>query len=95
MVHFGQLAAEIGLPVWGAPPNFNGLRFLAALLYGTLVVGVSQTAAFNRGRHLYSTGRPSGWELAHISSLQFQLQPYSLQFSKMHTSSSITRNYCD
>jgi len=39
---------------------------LAALLHGTLVVGVSQTAAFNRGRHLYSAGRPSGWALAHI-----------------------------
>jgi len=23
----------------------------------------------NRGRHLYSAGRPSGWALAHISSL--------------------------
>jgi len=22
------LAAEIGLPVWGTPPNFNGLRLL-------------------------------------------------------------------
>jgi len=42
---------------------------LAALLHGTLVVGVSQTAAFNRGRHLYSAGLPSGWALAHISSL--------------------------
>jgi len=41
---------------------------LAALLHGTLVVGVSQTAAFNRGRHLYSAGRPSGGALAHISS---------------------------
>jgi len=41
---------------------------LAALLHGTLVVGVSQTAAFNRGRHLYSAGRPSGWALAHIYS---------------------------
>jgi len=41
---------------------------LAALLHGILVVGVSQTAAFNRGRHLYSAGRPSGWALAHISS---------------------------
>jgi len=41
---------------------------LAALLHGTLVVGVSQTAAFNRGRHLYSAGRPSGWALSHISS---------------------------
>jgi len=41
---------------------------LAALLHGTLVVGVSQTAALNRGRHLYSAGRPSRWALAHISS---------------------------
>jgi len=50
------------------PANFNGFRVLAALLHGTLVAGVSQTAAFNRGRHLYSAGRPSGWALAHISS---------------------------
>jgi len=39
---------------------------LAALLHGILVVGVSQTAALNRGRHLYSAGRPSRWALAHI-----------------------------
>ena len=31
-------------------------------------MGVSQTAALNRGRHLYSSGRPSRWALAHISS---------------------------
>ena len=37
------LAAEIGLPVWGTPPNFNGLRVLAMLLYGSKVVGISQT----------------------------------------------------
>ena len=43
MVNFGPLAADIGLPVWGTPPNFNGFRILAALLHGTLVVGVSQT----------------------------------------------------
>jgi len=36
-------------------------------------VGVSQTAAFNRGRHLYSAGRPSGWALAHISSFDNML----------------------
>jgi len=41
---------------------------LAALLHGTVVVGVSQTAAFNRGLHLYSAGRPPRWALAHISS---------------------------
>jgi len=34
---------------------------LAALLHGTRVVGVRQTAALSRGRHLYSAGRPSRW----------------------------------
>jgi len=43
MVNFGPLAAEIGLPVWGTPANFNGFRVLAALLHGSQVVGVSQT----------------------------------------------------
>ena len=71
MVNFGLLAAEIVSLVWGTPANFNGFRVLAALLHGTLVVGVSQTAAFNRGRHLYSAGRPSGWALAHISSFGY------------------------
>jgi len=52
----------------GTPGNFNGFHVLAALLHGTLVEGVSQTAALNRGRHLYSAGRPSRWTLAHISS---------------------------
>jgi len=68
MVNFGPLAAEILSLVSGTPGNFNGFRVLAALLHGTLVVGVSQTAALNRGRHLYSAGRPSRWALAHISS---------------------------
>jgi len=43
MVNFGTLAAEIGLPVWGTPANFNGFRVLAALLHGSQVVSVSQT----------------------------------------------------
>ena len=42
IVNFGPLAAEIGPVVWGTPANFNGFRVLAALLHGTLVVGVSQ-----------------------------------------------------
>jgi len=71
MVNFGWLAAEIISLVWGTPGNFNGFRILAALLHGTLVVGVSQTAALNRGRHLYLAGRPSRWALAHISSSLF------------------------
>jgi len=43
MVNFGPLATEIFLLVWGTTANFNGFRVLAALLHGTLVVGVSQT----------------------------------------------------
>jgi len=68
MVNFGPLAAEIVSLVWdwGTPGNFNGFCVFAALLHGTLVVGVSQTAALNRGRHLYSSGRPSPLALAHI-----------------------------
>jgi len=66
MVNFGPIAAEIVSLIWGTPANFNGFGVLAALLHGTLVVGVSQTAALNRGLHLYSTGRSSRWALAHI-----------------------------
>jgi len=43
MVNFGPLAAEICWQVWGTPAHFNRFRVLAALLHGTLVVGVSQT----------------------------------------------------
>jgi len=39
----GPLTAEIDLVVWGTPANFDGFRVLAAVLHGTLVVGVSQT----------------------------------------------------
>ena len=52
MVNYGLLVAETVSLVWGTPGNFNGFRVLAALLHCTLVVGVSQTAALNRGRHL-------------------------------------------
>ena len=65
----GLLAAEIVSLVWGTPCNFNGFRVLAALLHGTLLVGVGQTATLNRGRHLYSAGRTLRLALAHISSI--------------------------
>jgi len=68
MVNFGPLAAEIVSLVWGTPDNFNGFRVLAALLHSTLVAAVSQTAALNTGRHLYSAGRPSRWAFANTSS---------------------------
>ena len=63
-----RIRCKLSVQVWGTPTNFNGFCVLAALLHGTLVVGVSQAAALNRGRHLYSAGRPSRWALAHISS---------------------------
>jgi len=68
MVNFGPLAAEIGLPVWGTPPNFNGFRVLAALLHGSQLGSVSQNLRRWKERHLCSAGRPSRWALAHISS---------------------------
>ena len=68
MVNFGPLAAEILSLVWGTQVISTGFASLAALLHGSLVVGVSQTAALNRGRNLYSAGRPSRWAFAHISS---------------------------
>jgi len=43
MVNLCPLTAEISSVIWGTPPNVNGFRVLAALLHGTLVVGVSQT----------------------------------------------------
>jgi len=43
IVNIGLLAAELVSLVWGTPANFNGFRVLAALLHGTLVLGVSET----------------------------------------------------
>ena len=54
MVNFGLLAAQIGSLVWGTSANFNGFHVLAALLHGTLVVGVSEAAALNRVEPIFS-----------------------------------------
>ena len=62
MVNFGRPTSGWDRFVsLGHPANFDGFRVLTALLH-------SQTAALNRGRHLYLAGRPSRWALAHISS---------------------------
>jgi len=68
---YGELRPTSGWDislVWGTPANFNWFRVLAVLLHSTLVVGVSQTAALNRGCHLCSAGRPSRWALAVLKS---------------------------
>jgi len=56
MVNFGPLAAEIGSEVWATLANFNGFRVLAALLHGTLVVGVEQRAPPIFGRAAITLG---------------------------------------
>jgi len=42
IVNFGLLAPEIVSLAWCTPANFNGFRVLAALLHGTVVLGVSE-----------------------------------------------------
>jgi len=67
MVNFGPLAAEISPVVWGTPANFNG--FASRQRYTARHSGSGRQpnfASLNRGRHLYSAGRPSRWALAHI-----------------------------
>jgi len=61
MVNFGPLAAEICWRVWGTSANFNGFRVLAALLHGTLVVGVCQTL-----RHLTEGATYIGQDGHHV-----------------------------
>ena len=76
MVNFGPQAADIDPVIWGTHANFNGFRVLAALLHGTRLLGIRHQpnfAALNRGRHLYSAGRPSRWSLAHISSCKKEI----------------------
>jgi len=55
MVNFGLLMAEICWRVWGTPANFNGLRVLAALLLGTLLLLHSKLPRFYGS--LCSSGR--------------------------------------
>ena len=43
MVNFGPLVAEISLPVWRIPANFNGFRVLASLLHQRRSTEVNQT----------------------------------------------------
>jgi len=63
MVNVGLLAADIGSLVWGTPANFNAFHLLAALLYGTLVVGVSQT--LRRGTEGATYIRKGGHHVGH------------------------------
>jgi len=50
----------------GRSCKFQRVSRLGSVTARHLIVGVNQTAALNRGHHLYSAGRPSRWALAHI-----------------------------
>jgi len=65
------LTAEICWRVWGTPANFNRFRILAALLHGTLVVGVSQTLWrwADGATYIWQGGHHVGYCAIHISSL--------------------------
>jgi len=67
MVNLGP-AAEICWRVWGTSAHFNGFRVLAALLHGTLVVGVSQTCGVeHRAPPIFDRAAITlGWALTHI-----------------------------
>jgi len=65
MVNFAPLAAEIGPVVW-APQLIQVSRLGCVTTRHSSSGRQRNFAALNRGRHLYSTGRPSRWALAHI-----------------------------
>jgi len=71
MVNFGPLTAEIVSLFWGTQVISKGFRVLATLLYGTAVVGMSQTLRRLTQGTTYI--RQGGYHvgLAHISSLFF------------------------
>ena len=72
MVNFGSLAAEICWRVWGTQQISTGFASWQRYCTDSSSGRQANFAALNRGRHLYSVGRPSHWALAHISSLLFK-----------------------
>jgi len=78
MVNFGSLAAEICWRVWGIQGNVNGFRVLAALLHGTLVVGVSQT--LRRWTEGATYIRQGGHHVGHWPTFQYFVRRSFLYF---------------
>ena len=77
---YGELRPTSGwdrLVSLGHPSKFQRVSRLGSIMQDTLLVGVSRTAALNRGRYLYLAGWPSRWALADISSLFFFLLLWS------------------
>jgi len=68
MENFGPLTTEIGLPVWAPLQITTGFASWQCYCTASSSGHQPNLVALNRGRHLYSAGRPSRWALAHISS---------------------------
>ena len=67
MVNFGPLTDEILSRVWGTPSKFQLVSPLGSVTARHSSSGHQPNfAALNRGRHLYSAGRPSRLALVHI-----------------------------
>ena len=70
---YGELRPTNGWDPFGSfghPSKFQQVSHFGSITARHSISGRQPNfAALNRGRHLYSPGRPSGWALAHISSL--------------------------
>ena len=70
MVNFGPLVAERAVGEFGAPHQIQRVSRLGSVTTrhssSERQPNCAPCAALNRGRHLYSAGRPSRWALAHI-----------------------------
>jgi len=77
----------------GHPRYFQRIsRLGSVILHGTLVVGVSQTAALNRGRHLHSAGH---WPTFLVMSLTFCWERMSQVYVASPTNTSkVVRGLC-
>ena len=81
MVNFDPLEAEIGLPVWGTPGNFNLYRVLASLLQRRRSTEVNQTLhdvwpSRVLVQYIYTLGGGS-WPLTKFYHVQNSLCPKS------------------
>jgi len=66
VVNFGPLVAEIDPVVWGTLQILTGFASWQRYCMASSSGCQPNLAALKRGCHLYSTGRPSRWALAHI-----------------------------